>query len=110
MIVVVGGVEWIGVVGGVDWGLPNFGGDFGIKKCLISGEKVQSCSFFHEYFQTLSPYCKITYFRWDFISRFCHIVSLHQSKICVFGRVVIENPLDIFIVLFSRSYHPRKNK
>jgi hypothetical protein len=38
-------------------------------------------------------YCKITYFRWDFISRFCHIVS----KIRVFGRVVIENPLNIFL-------------
>jgi hypothetical protein len=42
-------------------------------------------------------YCKITYFRWDFISRFYHIVSLQQSKIRVFGRVVIENPLNIFI-------------
>jgi hypothetical protein len=63
--------------------------------------------------------CKITYFRWDFISHFCHIVSLQQCKIHVFGRVVIENPLNIFIfagfisaiithswksrVLFSRS-------
>jgi hypothetical protein len=28
-------------------------------------------------------YCKITYFRWDFISCFCHIVSLQQSKIRV---------------------------
>jgi hypothetical protein len=43
-------------------------------------------------------YCKITYFQWDFISRFCHIVSLQQSKIHIFGRVVIENPLNIFIL------------
>jgi hypothetical protein len=42
-------------------------------------------------------YCKITYFRWYFILHFCHIVSLQQSKICVFGRVVIETPLNIFI-------------
>jgi hypothetical protein len=34
-------------------------------------------------------YCKITYFCWDFILHFCHIVSLQQSKIRIFGRVVI---------------------
>jgi hypothetical protein len=46
----------------------------------------------------LTPsYCKITYFFWDFISCFCHVVSLQQSKIRVYGRVLIENPLNIFL-------------
>jgi hypothetical protein len=40
-------------------------------------------------------YCKIIYFCWDFISRFCHIVSLQQRKIRYYGTVVIENPLNI---------------
>jgi hypothetical protein len=31
-------------------------------------------------------------FRWDFILRLCHIVSLKQSKIRIYGRVVIQNP------------------
>jgi hypothetical protein len=31
------------------------------------------------------------------VKSLCHIVSLQQSKIRVFGRVVIENPLNIFI-------------
>jgi hypothetical protein len=53
-------------------------------------------------------YCKMTYFRWDFISRFCHIVSLQQSKIHVFGRVAIENHLNIFI--FVGCIFPRENK
>jgi hypothetical protein len=45
-----------------------------------------------------TQHCKtIPYFRWDFILRFCNIVSLQQSKIHVFGRVAIENPLNIFI-------------
>jgi hypothetical protein len=26
----------------------------------------------------------------------CHIVSLQQSKICIFGRFVLENALNIF--------------
>jgi hypothetical protein len=46
----------------------------------------------------MSMYCKITYFYFcDFIWSFCHIVSLQQSKIRIFGMVVIENPLNIFI-------------
>jgi hypothetical protein len=61
--------------------------------------------------KTPIKYCKITYFRWDFTSRFCHIVSLQQSKIRIFGRVVIENPIFSYsLVLFSRSWHPRENK
>jgi hypothetical protein len=48
--------------------------------------------FFHQ-----STYCEISYFRWDFISRFCHIVYLEHSKIRIYGRVAIENPLNIFI-------------
>jgi hypothetical protein len=31
-------------------------------------------------------YCKITYFRWDFILRFCHFVSLQQFKIQLFWK------------------------
>jgi hypothetical protein len=53
-----------------------------------------------------SGYCKITYFHREFILHFCHIVSLQQSKIHVFGRIVIENVLNIFLyswILFLRS-------
>jgi hypothetical protein len=55
---------------------------------------VGSCCFS---LKSKNGYSKITYFRWDFISRFCHIVSLQQSKIHIYERVVIENPLNIFI-------------
>jgi hypothetical protein len=49
-------------------------------------------------------YCKITYFCWDFISRFCHIVFLQQSKIRI-GRVVIENSIFSYSrVLFDRDH------
>jgi hypothetical protein len=43
-------------------------------------------------------YCKITYFRWDFISCFSHMVSLQQY---IYGRVVIENPFSFNIFLFT---------
>jgi hypothetical protein len=50
-------------------------------------------------------HCKITYFHWDFISHFCHIASSKtpsaprlKSKFHIFERVVIENPLNIFLL------------
>jgi hypothetical protein len=58
-------------------------------------------------------YCKITYFRWDFISHFCHIVSLQQSKICIYWRVVINRkPFKYFHIrwFYFCDHYPHENK
>jgi hypothetical protein len=44
----------------------------GVGSGDVRGHCLVACSSLGNY---LSKYCKITYFRWDFISRFCHIVS-----------------------------------
>jgi hypothetical protein len=52
--------------------------------CMAHGENEE------EEENDISNTVKITYFCWDFILRFCHIASLQQSKICVYGRVAME--------------------
>jgi hypothetical protein len=59
-------------------------------------------------------YCKITYFCWDIILRFCHIVSLQQSKFLVLWKGCNRKPLKYFHIrefnFRDHNTHPHENK
>jgi hypothetical protein len=63
---------------------------YGSREKMSIFSKFEHC----RYDTIIYEYCKINYFHRDFVFV---ILCLCESKINVFGRVVIENPLNIFI-------------